>query len=343
MLKKLFSLISNPTGTRSNKLPEISLGYTPRANQQLNNLEIAFLSLLEGKRANDPSVLGWWCAFNNIDRNRTISKLRANNYLSLADYKFNIRKATIPTLKEFLKLHGLSMKGKKDELAARIIDNIAQDECARYFTESYWALTQEAAELLRAEELKAQEEYSKNIALIRRGDYEALRRKLYPNRNEHWGTEDTFCETINFLMQHGFEGFGLSEDIRRNTSSFVAARAVNYNSRGYSLCIDDVLNYLRSVNLDPAVLTLPDSLRQYADESGFESPEEIYNIYTQFIIDRARFVAERNNYKRMGYKKIRIDSAACQECERSKNSKTYNINEAPLLPLKWNCRCIYLL
>jgi hypothetical protein len=343
MLKNLFSFISKPSHKQPSLTTGTFVGNSFHSNQQLSNVEIAFLSLLEGKRANDPTVLGWWCSFNNIDRSRTISKLRTNNYLTLADYKFSIRKATIPKLKDFLQKHELPTKGKKDELVIRIIDNTSPDECARYFTDFYWALTSQAVELLHTQELKAHEEYSKDIALIRKGDYETLKRKLYPNRNEHWGTEDTFYGTIDFLMKHGFEGFGLSEDVRRNISSYVAARAVNYNSRGYSTCITDIFSYLMSVNVEINSLKLPDSLSKYIEENEIEVDDEIYDIYVRFIIYRARSIAELNNYKRLGYKKLSIDSAACQECGRSTKAKRYNINEAPLLPLNWNCGCMYLL
>ena len=63
--------------------------------------------------------------------------------------------------------------------------------------------------------------------------------------------------------------------------------------------------------------------------------------YIQFIINRGTAIAELNNYKRLGVKNIRIDTLACHECQVSKRDKTYGIGKAPLLPLSWNCRCIY--
>ncbi len=340
-LKRLFAFISSPSHKQPNKSTEASVAKTFRSNQRLNNMEIQFLTLLEGKRANAPSVLGWWCAFNNIDGPKTINKLCANNYLTVADYKFGVRKGTIPVLKTFLTKHSLSTKGKKDDLVNRIIENICESKCLEYFTQSYWAFTPKALELLHAQEIKAQEEYRRIVDLIRKGSYDALKNKLYPNKNEHWGTEDTFCETIDFLMKHGFEGFGLSEEIRRNVSSFAAARAVDYSSRGYSTCTEDISNYLRSENLGFEALKLPDSLMKYIKENDIRSEDDIYNIYIQFIIDRARAVAELNEYRRLGIKKIRVDALACRECERSKTDKVYNINKAPLLPVSWNCQCIY--
>jgi hypothetical protein len=314
MLKRFFSFISSSSQVQPSKPTHAFIANIFRSNQRLSDLETELLLMLEGKRANDPSVLGWWCAFNNIDRNRAISKLRANNYLTLADYKFNIKKATIHKLKDFLQKHMLSTKGKKEELVTRIIDNTVSDECARYFTESYWALTSKAIELLHAEEAKVQEEYRKNIAIIRKGDYEALKRILYPNKNQHWGTEDTFTETIEYIMKHGFEGFGLSDEVRKYASSFIAVRAVDYNSRGYSVCTEDVFNYFTSANIEISALTLPDSLVKYVNKNGIDDIDESYGIYIRFVIDRARSIAELNNYKRLGYKKVRIDSIACREC-----------------------------
>jgi hypothetical protein len=343
MLKKLFSFISNRSHKRPNMLTDAFVLKTTHSNQKLSNLETSLLSMLEGKRANDSSVLGWWCSLNNIDRSKTISKLQKNDYLTLADYKFRIRKATIATLKDILQKHELSTRGKKEELIARVIDNIVPYECERCFTESYWALTPKAVDLLHAEEINAQEDYLRNISLIRKGDYEAFKRVLYPNRNQHWGTEDTFSETIEWVMKEGFEGFGLDEEVRRNASSFIAARAVNYNSRGHSSCLDDIFNYFTSANFEISSLKLPDTLMKCINENGIDGDAEIYGIYIGFIINQARSIAELNNYRRLGYKKLRIDSAACQECRRTGKGKIYSIAEVPLLPLSWTCGCIYLL
>lgn len=298
-LKRLFAFIGSPADNRPNKSTRLFFDKTRGSNQQLSNIEISFLKLLEGKRANDSSVLGWWCAFNNIDGPKIINKLCKNNYLTLADYRFNVRKATIPILKEFLKKHGLSVKGKKDDLVNRIIENISEAECSSYFTQSYWALTPKAVEILRAEEIKAEAEYNKNIELIRKGSYDELKRKLYPNNNEHWGTEDTFFDTIDFIMNHGFEEFGLSEDIRRNISSFIAARAIDYSSRGYSACKEDISHCLSSLNIGLGTLMIPPSLVKYTKENEIEDFDEIFNIYIQFIIARARALGELNNYKRL--------------------------------------------
>jgi hypothetical protein len=347
-LKRLFALFGNPGNTTPNKSREAFISKNIGANQQLSNVEIRFLELLEGKRADDSSVLGWWCAFNNIDGHgpKIIDKLSKNNYLTFADYKFNIRKATIPILKDFLRRHKLPVNGKKADLVTRIIENISETDCLSYFNHPYWALTPKAVELLRAEGVKAEAEYSKDIELIRRGSYDELKKKLYPNKNEHWGTEDTFFDTIDFLMKHGFEEFGLSEDVRENISSFVARRAVDYSSRGYSTCKKDISNYLSSLNIELKTLKLPPSLENYTKENEIEDYDEIYNIYIQFIIYRAIAIAELNNYKRLGFKKIKIsvvkDARTCSDC-LSKGNKAYSVTKAPLLPLCWGCRCCYLL
>lgn len=343
-LKSLFSLFGNLGNTTPNKSSEALISKNIEADQQLSNVEINFFKLLEGKRADDPSVLGWWCAFNNIDGPQIINKLYENNYLTLADYKFNIRKATIPILKDFLRRHDLPVGGKKADLVNRIIENISETHCLSYFNQSYWALTPKAVDLLRSEGIKTEAEYNENVELIRSGSYEELKRKLYPNKNEHWGTEDTFFDTIDFIMKHGFEEFGLSEDIRRNISSFVAAHAVDYSSRGYSTCKEDVFKLLGSLNIELKTLKIPISLDSFIKENKIIEYDDIYILYIQFIINRARAVAELNNYKSQGIKKIKIsaahDARTCMEC-RSKCNKAYDINKVPLLPLCWDCRCFY--
>ena len=317
-------------------------GDTRRSTPQLSDVQLDFLRRLEGKPANDPSVLGWFCAFNNIDGPATLDRLCADNYLTVADYRFSLRRSTVPVLKEFLKAHRLSPKGNKDDLVNRIVDNISEAECAQYFTQQYWAFTPKAIELLNAEERKAQEEYDRDVDLIRNGSYDELKRRLYPNEKEHWGTEDTFRDTIDYVMKHGFEGSGVTEDIRRKLSSFIALRSVDYSSRGYSACTGDIANCLGSLGCEANSFKLPVSLDKYAKENGIVSREGILDVYTRFIIDRARAVGELNNYRKLGIEKVRIDALACEACGRIKSDAAYNINDAPLLPLNWNCRCCYI-
>jgi hypothetical protein len=115
--------------------------------------EIELLSMLDGKRADDPSVLGWWCAMGGIDRAKTVAKLCAGGYLTTADYRFRVRKATAPVLRDFLKARGLPAGGKKDDLVCRIIENVPEADCSQHFTTPYWALSQRAVELLDATSL----------------------------------------------------------------------------------------------------------------------------------------------------------------------------------------------
>jgi hypothetical protein len=299
--------------------------------------------MLEGKRSGDTSVMSWWCAQNNIDGSRVINKLHSSGYLKLADYKFNLEKAKSPALEEFLREHNLPTKGKKGELVNRIVENIDKDRCLAHFKESYWAFTSKATDLLQEERAKAQAEYRADIDLIRRGQLETFKRKMYPNTNEHWGTEDTFYETIQFVMRHGFEDFNLSEEVRRNIASFVAARAVNYNSRGNASCIEQIANYLESINLKIDVLKMPDSLVKYARENEIEEGSEALEVYVNFVIGRSRAEAELGNYKNLGFRKVKIDSAACYACKRSSGKVAYELGRAPVLPRGWGCDCIYLL
>ena len=244
MLKGFFSSINRITKTTHSHNVTAESAHPSALESRLSEAEVTFLSMLEGRRSADTSVMGWWCAQHNIDGSRVINKLHTNGYLKLADYKFNLEKARVPALKEFLREHNLPTKGKKGELVNRIVENIDKDKCLAHFKESYWAFTSKATERLQEERAKAQAEYRADIDLIRRGQLETFKRKMYPNTNEHWGTEDTFYETIQFVMLHGFEDFNLSEEVRRNISSFVAARAVNYNSRGHAGCIAHITDYL---------------------------------------------------------------------------------------------------
>ncbi len=309
-------------------------------HEQLNDLEIGFLRLLDGKPTDNPAPMGWWCSFHGIDGRSTLAKLRANGFLTLADYKVSVTKATVPILKKVLTKHGLPLKGKKQELVKRVIENVGEPECLNYFTTRYWSFTPLATELLHAEDTKAQEKYNRMIQLIQEGSYGALKLEFYPNRGEHWGTEDTFCDTIGWIMEHGFKEFKLPEEIRKHLSAFVAFQAVDYGSR--STCVEHIFNHLRSVSINLEEVQLPESLRRYVRENEIDDRQEAYQIYIEFIVNRARAVAELRDFRKLGIAKIRIDSLACDECGRRNSGEIYSISKAPLLPRHWNCQCSYM-
>lgn len=132
---------------------------------ELTDKETKLLSMLDGKRADDPSVLAWWCSFAGIDRAKTVAKFRAGGYLTAADYKFRVGKATVPALQDFLKARGLPAGGKKDDLVNRVIENVDEIYCSQHFTTPYWALSPRAVELLDATRAKAADEFNKLIDL----------------------------------------------------------------------------------------------------------------------------------------------------------------------------------
>ena len=270
-------------------------GFNAEAIAPLPDVEVEFLSRLAGKRADDSTVLGWWCSLYSVDRAKTIDKLKRIGYLTLASHEAAIRKATIPTLKKVLETYSLPAKGKKIELVQRVIENISKDACLKHFPATYWALTQKAVDLLEAEAAKNREEYRKNIDLIRNGQIETLKRKMYPDIMNL-----PFAETIAAVMKQAFDGFGFPEEVRRNAASFVAMRAVNYSSREYSICGEEIADYLRSVNIAPETLNWPAPLTKYARESGHEGYEEILDVYIGFLANKARAAGEQARAENLG-------------------------------------------
>lgn len=293
----------------------------------LRELEVEFLTRLEGKRADDSTVLGWWCSLYSVDRIKTIHKLKQNGYLTLAGHETAIRKATIPALKQVLGAHHLPLTGKKAELVQRVIKNISKDDCRKYFPATCWALTQKAIDLLQAEAAKSHEDFRENIELIRAGQIETLKRKLHRNTNLHWGTEDTFDETISAAMEQGFDEFGLPEEVRRKAASFIALRAVNYSSRGYSICGEEIADYLRSVNVAPETLSWPKLFTNYARENGLEGYEEILDVYIGYLAGRACAAGEQARAKNLG-----LNWYVWRTCKDNRVRPSHRIMDDVLVP-----------
>jgi hypothetical protein len=105
----------------------------------------------------------------------------------------------------------------------------------------------------------------------------------------------------------------------------------------------EIIECLRSASYDPLALTIPDSLKKYANTNSITLREDVLEVYTTFVINKARQTAELNNFRRLGYKTVSVDSVACDECGRKKRQRKYGIDEVPSLPVGWGCACTYSL
>ena len=63
---RIFNFLGNHGDTTPNKAGQVFIGKDIGADQQLSDVEISFLRLLEGKSADDPTVLGWWSALRTL-------------------------------------------------------------------------------------------------------------------------------------------------------------------------------------------------------------------------------------------------------------------------------------
>ena len=81
------------------------------------------------------------------DYKRRVESLVADGYLACYSSEGNLGHLTIPELKEILRRHNQKLSGKKDELIARIIENIPAENYVRVLPKIYSATAQGCREL----------------------------------------------------------------------------------------------------------------------------------------------------------------------------------------------------
>lgn len=77
-----------------------------------------------------------------------MTKLANEGYIRPSFAKESLSKLKIPELKDIAIKFDLAVKGKKEELCNRIIENVSEEELSNYVTERYWVLTDKGSERL---------------------------------------------------------------------------------------------------------------------------------------------------------------------------------------------------
>jgi len=140
-----FSTIHN---NRTNFININSINNLKKDYSPLSPYEILFLDYINDKSIKDPNIAGDWTHEYNLDYQAVIEKLFNLGYLQEADYKYNMTKCKLSELKDYLKVKGLKVTGKKEELITRIINESPEEESIAYFNNSLFQCTDKAIEIL---------------------------------------------------------------------------------------------------------------------------------------------------------------------------------------------------
>lgn len=111
--------------------------------------EICFLNYINGLD-HSTNLPDYWKYTYGINPNKVSKKLVDMGFLEFRlDIEANISRLTIPQLKEILKNNNLQVKGKKDDLIARIFENIDLTYLEEIFPAKRFCLTSEGKKLVK--------------------------------------------------------------------------------------------------------------------------------------------------------------------------------------------------
>ena len=76
----------------------------------------------------------WWYKYGIKDVTGILRDLEQRGFISVGDISDAVRMEKLPAIKEELKKRELKVTGKKDDLVARLVENVSEEELARVFT-----------------------------------------------------------------------------------------------------------------------------------------------------------------------------------------------------------------
>lgn len=83
----------------------------------------------------------WWYRYGIKDVTGILRDLELKGFVSVGDISDAVRMEKLPAIKEELKKRELKVTGKKDDLVARLVENVSEEELARVFTRRPFSLT----------------------------------------------------------------------------------------------------------------------------------------------------------------------------------------------------------
>lgn len=153
--------------------------------------ELILLKYIDGYKTTD-RIPNYFSTLHKIDVDRTLRKFASDKLFIIAPIEYTLRRATVSSMKQYLKDSGIKPAGKKDDLIQQVLctDFEAAEKC---FPDRYYALTELGMSLLS--EKLPQNAYGDRFDPILKGFDEAL--------SHICGRE--YCKAEDVLIKAGHE------------------------------------------------------------------------------------------------------------------------------------------
>ena len=317
----LLNFFKKSLSSSQEKIENSPLSITTIHRKKLSAPEIEFLKYLSNHDTDIGTFKKHFAYEYNLDYKSTVNTLIENNYMCIGSAKESLIVNTTSNLKFFLKLKGLSISGKKEDLIKRILEQTTDYDT--YFKKRIFILTEKGQNIINEYETAILNDIKKKVAdtifYIKNGQFQQLV-PLY----------QTSADKKNPLSI-GYD----KDNIIKDACAIDEWRKMSHdNERELTIAIILIMcGYVHGNNSIFKGLG-------YSDVSE----SEIYTISTS--IHSLRQIAE---CKELGIKKYEIlscgDERVCDKCSKH-NGKKYFVNKAILgktaPPFCEECRCVIL-
>ncbi len=159
----------------------------------------------------------WWFEYGIRDVGAVLKSLEERNFIRWAPISNSVMRLNIPSLKEILEKHDLSVSGKKAELVERIMCSISKEELETLNLERKYELT-DLGEIELSE--------NQYVPYLHRHKYMSvweMNKKLNNDNPSHLGYRDILWREFNEKAGEHFQNcdFGLYRNIRLNMHDFL--------------------------------------------------------------------------------------------------------------------------
>jgi len=129
-------------GERESNLPDLpDLLFLHREEINMSAVEVIFLERMDGHKVGS-DFQGYYEYRYNTNPKKLLKTCMDKSLIEVAAIEHNIKKVKVIELKEVLRDKSLKVSGKKDELIARLLENVSKKDLEKYFTDKYYTLTE---------------------------------------------------------------------------------------------------------------------------------------------------------------------------------------------------------
>ena len=218
----------------------------------------------------------WWYKYGIKDMQSVLHSLVSKNALAEGSVSDAIRLEKVSAIKEELAIYGLKLSGKKDDLIARLVENVSEEELSAKFPKRPYIVTDFGKDLLKKYEWipYIDSHHIPDLDIWNLTDL--MQKSPHSNyRDVIWGHLNELL--LRYLGEGNFGGYG---DCKRTMAWFVEEEG-KYELAFSSLCESIVCDLCPATKVSPVscIYKSADNFFPYETSNLKVSPYSVTQIY----------------------------------------------------------------